>query len=388
VVLSLAVALAACARTAAPPEESMIPLIPPAELPVSTPAPTTTLAPSSDPNDPIIGTVPDVECGYGDQLAGGEITFVVGDKLIGASLDGSVVRCLAVLRTDQRGQISWSPRVDRALVNNSYLFDIEGFRNSGFEASNTRVRWELPTGDAVFAPTSSNKTLVRRATADGARSEITFLDRTFAAAWIPAGTGVIAAGRDDEVTGIYLDRVVTDSDAQALVTLTDPEAEITELVVDAGGDAAVFVVVDEVSVDVFRLSLTDLTVAELYSEQAPSLQLTTGPVAGTIAWKVGLCNSVTSAKVRDQRSGGVLDVGVGTPLEGQSLAPVGWIDANRLVVIARPLACDGPGDIWIWNLLDGSATLLVKYVEYPATRIVPEVPRAPIIPVDAVPTVL
>jgi hypothetical protein len=382
------VMVAGCARTAAPPPETMIPLVPPADLPVSTPAPTTTQAPSSDPNDPIIGTVPDLECAFGAQLVGGEITFVVGDRVIGTSLDGEQVRCLTTLRPEQRGPISWSPRTDRALLNTAYVLDTEGIRQTGFDASNTRVRWELPAGTALFAPTSSGRTLVRRDAADATRSEITFLERTTAATWIPAGTGILAAGEDDGVSGIWLDRVVTDGDPQALVTLADDDTEIAEIAVDGGGDAVYLITVDDVSVDVLRVSLTELTVVELFSEQAPSLQLTTGPVAGALAWKVGLCNSVTTTRVRDQRSGAIVQVGVGTPLDGLSVGPVGWVDANRLVVIARPLGCDGPGDVWIWNLLDGSATLLVKFVEFPATRIVPEVPRAPIIPATAPPTVL
>ena len=48
---------------------------------------------------------------------------------------------------------------------------------------------------------------------------------------------------------------------------------------------------------------------------------------------------------------------------------LGWIDAARLVVAVRPFGCDGPGDVWIWNLLDGSALLLVKNVEFAAVRV-------------------
>jgi hypothetical protein len=82
-----------------------------------------------------------------------------------------------------------------------------------------------------------------------------------------------------------------------------------------------------------------------------------------------LCNSVTELRVRDDRSSETRAVGEATPLEGLSLGPVGWLDPARLVLTARPIGCDGPADVWIWNLLDSSATLITKNVEFVAVRI-------------------
>ena len=79
-----------------------------------------------------------------------------------------------------------------------------------------------------------------------------------------------------------------------------------------------------------------------------------------------------------------IDVGLGTPIEHLSLSPVGWLDGARLVVAARPLGCDGPADVWIWNLLDGSATLLAKTVEFAAVRSTPEAAAPLAIAPDAV----
>jgi hypothetical protein len=81
-------------------------------------------------------------------------------------------------------------------------------------------------------------------------------------------------------------------------------------------------------------------------------------------------------------------VGEGTPLDGQSLSPLGWLDAARLVVATRPLGCDGPADVWIWNLLDGSATLLVKNAEFPAVRVAAPLSNAFGVAADAQPAVL
>ncbi|MBI5090363.1 MAG: hypothetical protein HZB15_16320, partial [Actinobacteria bacterium] len=170
----------------------------------------------------------------------------------------------------------------------------------------------------------------------------------------------------------------------------DPASPVTipEVVVDAGGDIAYFMVDSRTSFRVEQLSLTDLSVIELSQDQAPVTGLTTGPTRRTVAWKVGLCNSVTRARVRDDRTGTAVDVGTGTPIESLSLAPIGWLDGARLVVAARPLGCDGPADVWIWNLFDGSATLLAKTVDDATVRTTPSAATPLAIAAGAVPGTL
>jgi hypothetical protein len=366
--LVVAIALVSCATQQQTAETSLVPLVDPGELPVTTIAPTTTVAPSSDPNSPIITTLPETECAFADILPAGEITFMVGDRLYGASLDGSVIRCLATLQTSQRGPVKWSPLGNRALLNTSTMFDAKGQRMSGFDVSNTRVQWERPAGDAAMAPSSSNKSLVHREADDtNKRTEITFLSRTLVAVSHPVGGSIIAAGTSAEgVVGVFA--AANGAAPHALLTTVNPDLRFSELALDAVGDIIYVLSDDGVSFRIHQLQMPTLAVVELTSEQAPILQLTTGPTGNAVAWKVGLCNSITETRVRDDRTAGVVTVGDGTPLEGLSLAPVGWLDATRLVVASRPLGCDGPADVWIWNLLDGSATLIVKTVEFPATR--------------------
>lgn len=368
--LALAVGFASCAAQEQTAETSLVPLVAPDQLPVTTIAPTTTAAPSSDPNSPLVAALPETECGFADTLPGGEITFLVGDRMFGVAVDGTVIRCLATADAAKRGPVKWSPLGNRALLNSATLFDVEGMRASGFEAVNTRVQWEYPAGDAVFAPTSSNKSLVRRGARDPTqRTEITFLPRTFAAVSHPAGGATIAAGlAADGIIGVFSAK--SGSTPRTLLTTANPDLVVAEVAIDAVGDMIYVLTDDGVSFKIHQLQLPTLTVSELTSEQAPVLQLTTGPTSRSVAWKVGLCNSLTETRVRDDRTASPLTVGLGTPLEGQSLAPVGWIDATRLVVASRPLGCDGPADVWIWNLLDGSATLVVKTVEFAATRTV------------------
>ena len=398
-VAAVAITGAACADTGTTAPTSLVPLVPRDALPVSTVAPSTTAAPSSDPNSPLIAAVPELECAYAPQLAGGEITFVAGDRLYGAAPDGTVVRCLAGLRADQRGPVKWSPDGTRAVLNAATVFDGAGARFSGYDVSNTRVQWEWPAASGMFAPTASGRTLVRRDAADpNIRTEITFLSETIAAVAHPAGGVVLASGTSaDGTTGIYAATDTGDS-TRMLVSTAPPAtatgsppaapATITELGADAAGDMLYFLVDSGTSFKIEQLLFGDLSVTELSSEQAPIVQLTVGATRRSVAWKVGLCNSLTRTRVRDDRTATAIDVGVGTPIEALSIAPVGWLDGARLVVATRPLGCDGPADVWIWNLLDSSATLLAKTVEFAAVRTTPEVPTPLAIAAEAVPAVV
>lgn len=369
--LGVGVVLASgCATTAEPAPPPLVPLVPPEILPVSTPAPTSTVASSSDPNSPMLLALPDTECGYADPLPGGELTFVVGDRLFGAAVDGSFARCLLQLQPDQRGDVSWAPDATRATLNSATIFDIAGTRSSGFEAANSRVAWEYPGGAGLFAPAQSDRVLVRRDSADPRqRSEVTFLGRTNVAIAHPGGGVRLAAGQAADGTGGVFAATDAGDGMRPLALVTNPALDIVELAADPAGDAMWILSDNGAQFRVHQLALGELLLAELTSEQAPISRLTPGPATRSLAWQVGLCNSATSVKVLDERTGGSRDVGDDTPLVGQSLAPLGWLDAARLVVAARPLGCDGPAAVWIWNLLDGSATLLVKNVEFPAVRL-------------------
>ncbi|MFN8020543.1 MAG: hypothetical protein U0Q03_03345 [Acidimicrobiales bacterium] len=368
--VALAATAAACTteRTETPP--SLVPLVPAEALPVSSVATTTTVASSSDPNSPVLAAMPDTECGYADPVPDGEVTFVVADRLYGMSVDGTIARCLLPLQPAQRGPVSWSPDAAKALVNVSTLFDITGVRASGFEVGNTGVRWEYPDGAGIFSPVSDGRSLARRDAVDPTqRTDVSFLGRTSAAVAHPGGGVRIAAGQAaDGTRGVYAATDAGDG-ARLLAGIADPALDVLELAAAPDG-SAVWVLTDNgAQFRIHRLLLGDLSLLEVTREQAPISQLTTGAATGSLAWKVGLCNSVTTTRVLDDRSGVPRTVGEATPLAGQSVAPLGWLDAARLVVSARPFGCDGPGDVWVWNLLDGSALLLVKNVEFPAVRV-------------------
>jgi len=362
-----------CAPRSAVPPTTLTPLIPANQLPTTTEAPTTTAAPSSDPSNPLLAALPEGECAYADPLPGGELTFVVAERLYGVAPEGTSARCLSTINGSQRGVVRWSPRGERALLNNGTTFDANGRRDNGYLPENSRVRWVQPTANALIAPTTSSRTLVRRDALTAQRSEVTFLAQTDIAISHPAGGSLIGAGvAFDGTHGIY---VASDlgTNPRPILRVESADVSVTELAMDASGEALFFVSSGTSTFELHRLAFPTLAMMDVTSEQAPISELVTGPVAGATAWRVGLCNSVTQVRVLDERIAEPVDVGEGTPIAALSLSPLGWLDANRLVVAARPLGCDGPADVWIWNRLDNAATLVVKAVEFPAVRVVAQV---------------
>jgi hypothetical protein len=386
--LCLLLVPAACTVNEATTPTSMVPLIPPDQLPITTLAATTTTAPSSDPDDPLLVALPQGDCAYADAPTEGELTFVFGNRLFGTTFDAATVRCLAELEPTQRGAMRWSPVANRALLNPGTVFDVGGIRSSGFDPATTRLVWEYPVGDALIAPTPSSKTLVRRSATDGGqRTEITFLPRTWLVASHPSGQALLAVGRTaDDVTGLFA-AGPTGQDGRPLLFIAG-DRTVQELAIDPSGRSTYLISTRGDSFSLHRLSLTDLVLSEVSSTPTPLLQVTPGPTASAVAWKSGLCNSITDTWVFDERIGSAVVAGVGTPLEGLSVAPLGWLDATRLVVTARTLGCDGPADVWTWNLLDGSATLLVKSIELPALRQLQPQATMPVIDPVAAPPAL
>lgn len=361
--------VAACTVNAAPAPTSMIPLIDPAELPITTLAPTTTLAPIAGPVDPLIAALPESGCAYQDAPKGGEITFISGDRLYGAAPDGSLTRCLVELDDTQRGTVRWSPVANRAVLAQATVFDVNGTRSSGFDVFNIRVQWEYPVGDSIIAPTPSSYTLVRRsATEASTRSEPTFLGLTVLAISHPSGEALIGAGLTrDRVEGVF----AADIDGTDLrpLALADDDVTFLELAADPTGRSVLVLTSRGDSVRVHRIGLGDLAISEIVSQPTPMQLLTPSPAGETLAWRTGLCNSMTGTWLGGGTTSPGL-VGQGTPLQTRSVAPVGWLDTGRLVLAARRFGCDGPAEVWIWNLAESSATLLVTGVEHPAVRVV------------------
>ncbi len=361
--------LAACTVNAAPAPTSMVPLIDPADLPITTLAPTTTAAPVTGPVDPLLAALPDTPCAYADAPAGGEITFFSGDRLYGTTADTSLTRCLLQITSAQRGTVKWSPVANRAVLAQATVFDVNGTRQSGYDPFNVRVHWEYPVGDSLIAPNSSSYSLIRRSATDpGNRSDPTFLGLTVAALSHPSGQLLIGAGLTrDRVEGVFAADLQGD-DLRPLA-LAGGDLTFLELVADPTGRSVLVLSSRGDAVRLHRIDIASLAIGEIVSQPTPMQLVTPSPAGDLVAWRAGLCNSMTGTWLGGGPSGPTL-LGEGTPLQTRSVAPVGWLDAGRLVLAARAFGCDGPAEVWVWNLAEGSATMLVRGVEHPAVRVV------------------
>ena len=361
--------LAACTVNAAPAPTSMVPLIDPADLPITTLAPTTTAAPITGPVDPLLAALPDVPCAYADAPAGGEISFFSGERLYATTADTSLTRCLLQITTLQRGAVKWSPVANRAVLAQATVFDVNGTRQSGYDLFNVRVQWEYPVGDSLIAPSSSSYSLVRRSATDpGNRSDPTFLGLTVAALSHPSGQLLIGAGLTrDRVEGVFAADLQGDNVRP--LALAGGDLTFLELVADPTGRSVMVLSSRGDAVRLHRIDIANSTISEIVSQPTPMQLVTPSPAGDLVAWRAGLCNSMTGTWLGGGSANPTL-LGEGTALQTRSVAPVGWLDAGRLVLAARPFGCDGPAEIWIWNLAEGSATLLVRGVEHPAVRVV------------------
>lgn len=371
--------VAACTVNAAPTPTSMVPLIDPAELPITTLAPTTTMGSITGPVDPLLAALPEGPCTYADAPAGGEITFFSGDRLYGATADGSLARCLLQIESTQRGIVKWSPVANRAVLAQATVFDVNGARPNGYDPFNIRVQWEYPVGDSLIAPSSSSYSLVRRsATEPNKRSDPTFLGITAFAVSHPSGQALIGAGiTRDRVEGVF----AADLDGTDLrpLALAGDDLAFLDLAADPTGRSVLVLSSSGDAVRLHRIDLANLQIVEIVSQPTPMQLITPSPAGDAVAWRAGLCNSMTGTWLGGGSTGPAL-IGQGTPLQTRSVAPVGWLDAGRLVLAARTFGCDGPAEVWVWNLAEGSATLLARGVEHPAVRVVQ--PQGTLAPVD------
>ncbi len=97
----------------------------------------------------------------------------------------------------------------------------------------------------------------------------------------------------------------------------------------------------------------------------PVAKLTVGSNANApIAWRLGDCSALTRTQISS--AGVVADQPAA--FAALSTEPLGWLDAQQLVLSVRPTGCAGPSDLWIWNVVSLAASPLVTGVDNAAVR--------------------
>ena len=270
----------------------------------------------------------------------GTVTYVRDGRLWELGGQGEV--CLHKLRDSEAGQPLWSPDGKRVLLNPSIMLNDTGVHNTGYVAENNGVSWSMPTGKSLIAPAVKDGKLLKRNAGDpGSRKDITFALPTVAAAYHPAGMHIFASGNGPEGAGLYIASNLGTS-PRMIAQLNDPSTRIVEIAAPLSGDAVMFI--HDHGNGLFhlhRLSLPDLDLTDVLTEQQPVAKLRLGPT-GAFAVRLGDCSGKTVTRV-GAGTDATLDQG---PLAGTSNEPIGWLDDHTVVVGVRDSGCSGPLDVY------------------------------------------
>ncbi len=297
-----------------------------------------------------------------------EVTFEVGTRLYSVGPgNGGVTSCLTELTLDNAGPIQWSPAGDRVLLNSVTVFDGAQALPTGYLSTNTGVTWSYPTGRALIAPAVADKHLLwRTAGAPDTRTDISFLERTDVAAYHPAGKNIFAAGQAGDGTAGLFVAGNRGENPRLIARLDDPAMLLTEIGPDPSGSRVYFVHDHRNGTfHVHALDFPALALTDVIQVVEPVAALTVGTTPNAaIAWRLGDCAGLTRAQVFS--SAAVVDQPAA--FAALSTEPIGWLDAQQLVLSARATGCTGPSDLWIWNITTSSATPLVNGVDSAAVR--------------------
>jgi hypothetical protein len=374
VVMGITVLAAACNAG----QDSITPqTLPPLGTPSNTAPPTTatattTIALSTSVPPPPATTstiaLPTGACVFSAPLTASDITFEVGTRLYTIT-PGGAPSCLSELTLDNVGPFQWSPAGDRVLLNSVTVFDGAQALPSGYLSTNSGVTWSYPTGKALIAPAVADSHLLwRTAGKPETRLDISFLAHTDIAAYHPAGRNIFAAGQaGDGTAGLFI-AGNRGQNPRLIAQLDQPTTAITEIRPDPSGGRVYFVhdhhngTFHVHALDLPGLGLTDITQA---TEPIAKLTVGTTPNA-TIAWRLGDCAALTRTQIAN---GGVV-ADQPASFVAMSTEPVGWLDAQQLVLSVRATGCSGPSDLWVWNIATSAATPLISGVDNVAIRAV------------------
>ena len=349
--------------------------LPPLGTPNNTIPPTTvTTVAATDASAVAVAVTPSTialpagPCVFTPPAPTGEVTFEIGTRLYTIVPASGASSCLSELTLDNVGPLRWSPAGDRVLLNSITVFDGTQVLPSGYFASNTRVRWSYPTGKALIAPAvADNHLLWRTAGQPETRTDISFLARTDVAAYHPAGRDIFAAGQAaDGTAGLFI-ASNRGENPRLIAQLDQPATTINEIAPDASGSRVYFIHDHHNGTfHVHSLDLPALTLADVTQATEPIADLSVGTTPGApIGWRIGACTGATRTQV-STAPGSIVDQPAA--FAALSTEPVGWLDAQQMVLSVRATGCEGPSDLWLWNIATAAATPLVTGVMSAAVR--------------------
>lgn len=336
------------------------------------PAHTTTTTPVAPLVD--ISDLPQGSCEIGAVPDGGEPTVLVGDRLYGLGADLETPRCL--LEGVMSSDIEWGPLADRLRVGT----DVYG---TGREAQSfgdgVELEWTAPTGTKVVV--IAGNALTKVALDGGGEENIKFLDMTNAVAYHPAGTHLLAVGTD--AFGQYGLWFASNDGVNYVLMAFDEDAEIFDptwswlnepLFVAGHGDG---------HWHIHRVELVDGNFeGPIVFESTDPIDLLMASPYDPVMLGYRL-NGEQGESCVEGSTAAVTGVDLPSPLDRFTSAPIGWLSAERLLILAYPDGCDSHAELWSFSagFCPGSiygAELLISGVDGAAAReAVPMAPPSP-----------
>lgn len=306
----------------------------------------------------------DTSCALDEVPTGGEATVLVGDRLYGLGGDSLHPRCVVdgVLGTD----FEWGPMGDRIRVGTEL---ISGSAQLSIAAVTSYV-WTGPTGTKLVSidPDVVSKTDITT----GSVEDITFLDTTDAVAYHPAGTHLLAIGTDFE--GQYGLWLATNTGTDPLLIAFDEGAVLAAPAWSWLGEPLFTARHFDGTWHIHRIELTEEGALEgpivVESDQSIDMLMPARYDPVMLAYRLG---GVPGEVCVDDARVNVNNAELPEPIESLTSTPVGWLSAERLLLMTYPDGCGAPGDLWSFSagLCPGStygAELIIEGIDWAAAR--------------------
>ena len=323
----------------------------------------------------------DAACAMTPVPAAGETTFVFEGKLWSVDDTGEFA-CLADLDGRNPSWIQWSPDGDEVLIGPDVVLRNDGrFVDTGYFPENRALRWSEPTGKAFIAPNAQTGHLVWRNAHDSTeRIDVSFMERTTAAVYHPAGKHIVAAGTgsDGLGEGIFL---ASNRGANPTRLGSIEHGEVTGLAFDPTGDSFTFLHSHPdgtTEVHRYTLPFNQLDTLATYTGESATGLVTSAADNGAAAWVVAHSTIANRVELTSPSSFGVVRMALPT----ESVAtPLSWLPGERLLVGVRPVGGTDVGayDVWQWS--NGQSARIIDGVQAAAAR----TPHSPYVELNIIP---
>ena len=322
----------------------------------------------------------DEPCEMSPMPADGQTTFVFDARLWAVDREGAFT-CLADLEGRNPSWIQWSPDGDEVLVGPDVVLRNDGrFVETGYFPENRALRWSEPTGKALIAPNAQTGSLIWRNAHDSSeRIDVSFMARTTAAVYHPAGKHIVAAGEgsDGLGEGIFL---ASNRGANPTRLGTIEHGDVTGLAFDANGESITFLHTHPdgtTEVHRYTLPFNQLDTLQAYTGETAGGLVTSAADPGAAAWVIGDSTAANRVELSSPSSFGVVRMALPTE---SVFTPLSWLPGERLLVAVRPAGApsDATADVWQWS--NGQSARLIDGVQAAAAR----TPHAPYVELNII----